>query len=283
MKIISVLALAVVGCVPSYATLVFSGTSIPIPAGLAVGDTFQLVFITTNTTEATSTDINYYNAFVNTDANLGGSLVGGLGITWSVLGSTAAVNVLSNIVNTSPSTPNFSGIFNLAGDLIADGTETTGEGLYSGSIQNLLDVTESGAISTTHVWTGTDTGGSTSNGCGNGASPLGGSISESGYSGDVSSFGTQFWTQSCSIAGPTYPLPLYGISNLLYLGPGDQLDVVPEPATMGTMFLGLAACFLAARRKARRIVAADRPDHSRNAARRPTGKRGLGAGGGRRA
>ena len=143
-----VLAMALAGGVPSYAgTVYFAGTAIPIPAGLVEGDTFQLVFVTAEEYAATSTSIGVYNADVTTSANEPSSLVNGLGITWSVLGSTQSTNVLQNIVNTSPSTPGFSGIFELDGNMIADGTETTGNGLYSGSILNPLEYNEFGAIS----------------------------------------------------------------------------------------------------------------------------------------
>ena len=35
------------------------------PAGLKVGEQFQFIFLTNNTTDATSTDIDTYNNFVN--------------------------------------------------------------------------------------------------------------------------------------------------------------------------------------------------------------------------
>jgi hypothetical protein len=232
---------ATLGSLPAFAGTDFFQTDIPIPAGLRVGDEFQLMFITTSTTEATSTDISYYNNFVNTDANTAaGSLVTGLGITWSVLGSTSTVNVLSNIVNT----PSTVGIYDLAGTLIANGTGTTGTGLYSGSTVNPPDVTDTGAVNSTHVWTGTDDSGAASNGCGNGASPLGGSLSESGYSGFAA-----IWTQSCSVDAPTISQPLYAISNVLILGSDDQIEVVPEPATLAVTGIGLVSLWFLARRR----------------------------------
>jgi len=39
------------------------------PAGLTPGESFRFVFVTDGTTTATSSDINYYNNFVNTDAS----------------------------------------------------------------------------------------------------------------------------------------------------------------------------------------------------------------------
>jgi len=81
-KTLAVGAMALAGGVPGCCgTVDFSNADIPIPTGLVPGDQFQLVFVTSNTTTAVSTDINYYNAFVNSDANtVAGSLVAGLGI-----------------------------------------------------------------------------------------------------------------------------------------------------------------------------------------------------------
>jgi len=67
---IAVLALAP----PAHAGTIQLGDSL-IPTGLVDGDTFRLVFLTSTTTDATSTDIADYNTFVNTAANLTGSLV----------------------------------------------------------------------------------------------------------------------------------------------------------------------------------------------------------------
>ena len=41
---------------------------IATPSGLNPGNQFRIVFLTVATTEATSSDIAYYNTFVNNDA-----------------------------------------------------------------------------------------------------------------------------------------------------------------------------------------------------------------------
>jgi hypothetical protein len=249
-KTLGLLAMALAGGGLSYGGT-FYGTSIPIPAGLVEGDTFQFVFVTSETYAATSTNISDYNADVTTSANEPTSLVNGLGITWSVLGSTAAVNVLQNIVNTSPGTPGFGGIFDLGGNQIADGTETTPNGLYSGNLQNPLDMTEYGTTvplntSLSYAFTGTDAGGTTS------AYPLGGSSTfvSIGLFGWTNGYWTQHnpelydWTY--------YTYSLYAISNPLELGPNNTLEVVtPEPATDAMTLLGLAVCYLTSRRTGR--------------------------------
>jgi hypothetical protein len=242
LRTLSFLAL-VLGCQFSYASN-FSGTSIPIPAGFVQGDTFQLVFVTSNTTTATSTNMSDYNSFVNIDANTAlGSLVAGLGINWSCLCSTGAVNVLSNIVNTSPGTLNFEGIYDLAANEIADGTETSGSGLYSGSILNPIDLAESGTVISQFVWTGTDDDGTSDP-----TFPLGTLAPAQAIIGF--SLNTPYdWTDAFH-TNESQALPTYAISQLLELGPSDTLQVVtPEPATLGMVLFGLASFYHATRRK----------------------------------
>ena len=251
-KTLTGLALALVACLPVYATTYFSGTSIPIPTGLVQGDEFQLVFVTSETYTGASTNISDYNTDVTISANEATSLVDGLGITWSALVSTAAVNVFSNIVNTSPSLTNFEGIFDLAGNFVADGTETTAKGMYYGGLQNPMDITEYGTSTNYNVWTGTSQLGGTAY---SGQYALGTATPFSGLSGVTN---TQ-WTEAYIISAGS-ALKLYAISNALYLGPGSMLETqapAPEPATIGMTLLGLAACYLATRRK--RMAAPSQP------------------------
>jgi len=64
----------------------------------AIGDTYHLTYLTTSTTDATSTDIADYNAFVQTDATAGGMGAA----SWYVMGSTATTNAIDNAVITGP-------------------------------------------------------------------------------------------------------------------------------------------------------------------------------------
>ena len=87
----TILVAAVAGLVLALAPPAYAGT-IPLsdaltPAGLAEGDSFRLVFLTSTTTDATSADIAVYNTFVNNAANLSGSLVKDKGWTWYAIGS----------------------------------------------------------------------------------------------------------------------------------------------------------------------------------------------------
>ncbi|MDA1236799.1 MAG: hypothetical protein O3A53_18615, partial [Acidobacteria bacterium] len=59
-----------------------------VPAGLGVGDTFHLIFVTSTTRDGNSGEIADYNTFVNTAANSGGSQLAALGATWYAVAST---------------------------------------------------------------------------------------------------------------------------------------------------------------------------------------------------
>jgi hypothetical protein len=62
----------------------------------ALGDTYRLIFVTRGTTVATSTDISTYNAFVQSEANASTAFPTLGSVSWSVVGSTAAVAARDN-------------------------------------------------------------------------------------------------------------------------------------------------------------------------------------------
>jgi hypothetical protein len=63
-----------------------------------IGDTYHLIFITDETTEATETEIEFYNQFVQTEAGKEGWGE----VDWFVVGSTALTNAIDNAVITGP-------------------------------------------------------------------------------------------------------------------------------------------------------------------------------------
>ena len=65
------------------------------PTDLNLGDKYRLVFVTSNTRDATSADISDYNTFVTNTANLVPELLA-LETTWSVIGSTSTVDARDN-------------------------------------------------------------------------------------------------------------------------------------------------------------------------------------------
>ena len=98
---------------------------------------YRLAFITNGTTDATSTDIADYNAFV-TAAAAGVTEVNALGATWKVIGSTAAVSAKVNTGALLPADVGYSAandvpIYNLDGDLLS----LNNTGLWDGAIDNL--------------------------------------------------------------------------------------------------------------------------------------------------
>jgi hypothetical protein len=138
-----------------YAILFFlitttANAALIVPPGLAPGEAYQLAFVTSGTTVATSADISYYNSFVQSvadAANIGSSL----GITWSAIASTESTDANTNAVVSGK-------VFNMNGELLAfsfsdfwDGTHTLGVG---------IDFNENGTGRNSNVWTGSNADGS---------------------------------------------------------------------------------------------------------------------------
>mgnify|MGYP002623760887 CR=1 FL=1 len=125
------------------------------------GDQYRLTFVTSTTRDATSTDINVYNDFVQgvagsstTFSNLGDA-------TWKVIGSTEAVNARVNTGTTGTggvSTFLMDGATLFAtdnGDLW-NGTANEGGGVFAAP-----DLDENGSFLSAQVFTGTTGGGAT--------------------------------------------------------------------------------------------------------------------------
>ena len=224
----------------------------------APGDTYRLIFVTSTTTTATSTDISTYNAFVQGVADGAGLGTGVSGpVNWNAVGSTATVDAIDN---TGTAGPGGSPILLMDGMTIIatdnadlwDGILATivgagppsGTGPLTGDLTvdhaRGIHITESGALlnpppegADDRVFTGTNGDGTAS------GEPLGavGNVS-TGSTG--SGFGAQFWgvngsgettrwTQDFSFDG-TGQQQMYAIS--------DTLTVVPEPSTVLLALLG---------------------------------------------
>ena len=72
-----------------------AGVVVTNPTSLSAGDTYRLVFVTSTTRDATSSNIADYNSFVTAVANSNAALLG-LGTTWTAVASTVAVSALAN-------------------------------------------------------------------------------------------------------------------------------------------------------------------------------------------
>ena len=90
------------------------------PGGLAAGDTFRLLFATSTTSNATSTDIADYNSFVQTAAAAGHADIQTYGSGFTVVASTAAVDARDNTGTTHTSEDQGVPIYWLGGSKAAD-------------------------------------------------------------------------------------------------------------------------------------------------------------------
>lgn len=211
----------------------------------APGDTYRLTFVTSTTTNATSTDINTYNAFVQ-----GVAAGAGLGsVTWTAIGSTASVDAIDNTgMNPALNGPGepillMNGLTVIADNyadmwdginvtLLGSGSDPAndhGRGIYFD--ENGNDFSPPGNADD-RIFTGTNGDGTAS------GQPLGfaGNVS-TGSTG--SNFPAQFWgynsgestrwTQDFSFDG-TQQQEMYGIS--------ETLTVVPEPGSTALALLG---------------------------------------------
>ena len=112
--------------------------TVMVPPGLQPGNVFYIIFITSGKLNATATDANTYNTFVNSQADLVSSKgTDDPSITWTAIVATQnGDNQCSSwYANTSIS------VFNINGDVIA----TSKADLFDGSIENTASYNQSGA------------------------------------------------------------------------------------------------------------------------------------------
>src|ERR1039458_1101140 len=131
--------LAVTAVVAGIASRPAAAGIITTPVSLAPGSQYRLVFVTADTYTATDSNIADYNAEVSLEANTVTALQG-LNTSWSVIGSTNSVNVVTNI-GSDPNVP----IYNLDGLKVANDATTNPGGLFAGSLFTPLDYDENGA------------------------------------------------------------------------------------------------------------------------------------------
>ena len=165
----------------------------------------------------------------------GGTVTGGLGLSWTALASTATVNAQTNtgIFATSIDTVH---LFNPLGQLVAISGADLWDGLFSNSImydQNGqptpptpigLPAPACGFGNNRCTWTGTTANGATE-------LPLGSGVVRFGESQQV----TINWAQFGAVGG-TGLLGLYGVSSEAIVPAAG----VPEPTTLTLMAVGLA-------------------------------------------
>ena len=135
-------------------------TSSLVPTGINAGDGFRLLFVTSQTRDATSTDIDHYNEFVQTSAAAGHEDIQPYSALFRALGSTSDVDAIDNTATTHTTAQPGVPIWWLNGPEAAD---DYGD-FYDGSWDNRdPGRNESGSEvdfgDTDQVWTGTENDG----------------------------------------------------------------------------------------------------------------------------
>lgn len=191
---------------------------ITTPPGLTTGQTFHLAFVTKGfLTNANSTDIATYDAFVQNEANEIGSITAPLGLNWKAIGSTPSVHAIDHIAVSGSVY-----LVDFATKIADDETD-----LWNDDIDNPLNLNQFGdpaiLFPATSPWTGT--GG---NGMGNSGFELGAVLSVSTGSTAVSA--NRGWVFTARYpTGNTHPL--YAISEKITVN-GPPVNGVPEPAAL---------------------------------------------------
>jgi len=196
--------------------------------GVTPGDTYQLVFVTSTFTDATSSDIGFYNAFVQNAANAAGIGLGStnfqtsdlVNISWTAIGSTPTVNARDNAVVAGQ-------VFNLAAEVVA----TSFTDMWDGTLQNAIAYDESGVQGPSNrVFTGTSSDGTA-------GAQFGGNFD------NIVTFGirTRFdgaWSRSGAVFASGGPYHIYALSEVLDYT-GTPINPIPEPTTALLLGLGL--------------------------------------------
>ena len=209
----------------AFQPLMALGVNIPfIPSDLNPGDEYHVAFITFSGQNATSSDIDVYNTFVQGQAEQSGADTETWGISWFAFASTATVDAKDNIpVTTAP-------IYLLTDVRMADNATD----LWDGSIQTNLSINQFGsAESSQNVWTGTG-----SDGTGSPTATLGTSDPRHGFSSVVDSKWISFGDEP-----GTNLRAFYAVSELV--------TVIPEPSSVLLLTFGSGGLIFYRRAKRR--------------------------------
>ncbi len=187
---------------------------------------YEILFVTSGETTATSSNIADYNNFVSAQALTGSGYLSAFvppGTTWNAIASTTTVSASSN----APA-PAGIPVFDTLGDLLSTNLYNS-----SGTIQINPEATQSGGTLQNATWTGT--------------LPDGGLSLSDALGTDTPIEGFDFNQAQWIDAGPT-PMNSSLASTYAISSP---INVVPEPATLalsGSALLGLGLVYLQRRR-----------------------------------
>ena len=207
------------------------------PEGLKQGDRYRLFFTTSEIRDATSTEAEDYNSFVQSVADAS-PVVGSWNLNWTAVARTPDTPAQINS-NTDPITPDFNRIpeedripiYRVDGQQIWFDYQHMWEFLNE-NVPSAPTVTEIGTEYVGSVWTGTV------NATDPGTSPLGTPTPYLGFSGSKSSV----WC--CSGGGNRLDeYPLYAIS--------ETITVIPEPSSISLVLLPLVSVAFVLRRRRR--------------------------------
>ena len=203
-------------------TLAFTmATEVPhdwslIPSGLSIGDQFRLLFVSSTTRNAESSDIADYDAHVQSAAVAGHADIRAYSAQFKALASTSSVDARDHTKTTGTGVP----IYYLDGAKVAD---DYGD-FYDGRWATNQPRTEAGNVSSGGVWTGSDSAGKeTSSNLG----PLGlGATNSSNSSsiGNPASNGRELEGHSAFWQGSARSL--YGLSDVFQVGKPPEVTLV---------------------------------------------------------
>ena len=232
------------------ATIQSDSALIPIGSGYGVGDSFQLVFVTSTRTNMSSieADLAYagtldngtrtmatFNAYVNNAAD-GSSNTGISDLTWSVIASTVAIDAKDNAVVTGPV------------HRVGDGVKVVDDAadMWDGSIDALINTNESGgsvAGGNWQVWSGTKT---------DGTERAGLDQSNTSYASNDNNWNDPAFLNQGQANADEHWIDLTSIDtgdNRVYrfYALSETITIVPEPGSLA--LLGLGGLLVATRRR----------------------------------
>ena len=215
------------------------------PAGLAVGDQFRLIFLSSTKRNALSTDIGDYNTFVQDRAATGHAGIQAYSGGFGVIGCTAAVDARDNTATTGTGVP----IYWLDGAKVADDYADFYDGSWADEVN---DKNESGADahdtsqSDNYPFTGCKNDGTEESAGAHSPRSLG-STDDNVRIGRLNSTGTlQDPIDGNGVAATSATRPMYGLSAVFEVSSSPStnpsvpaaitdLAVVPEPRTTDSL------------------------------------------------